>query len=142
MIKSASVKVVGSITYIRGPGRWPLTWASSNRQVDSGTDWSQQELVKLSQPPGPWSGKTWRNMEKHGECSFGQIPIEIVRSPGFLKGEFITLLEPKKLSLNYWGGLKDFASAAPYPKVTQHKFELAGGASLIGEKESNELVPT
>ena len=90
--------------------------------------------------PAPWA-MVRENMEKHGECSFGQIPIEIVRSPGFLKGEFITLLEPKKLSLNYWGGLKDFASAAPYLKATQHKFELAGGASLMGEKESNELVP-
>lgn len=45
--------------------------------------------------PAPWA-VVRENMEESGECSFGQIPIEIVRSPGFLKGDFITLLEPKK----------------------------------------------
>ena len=45
--------------------------------------------------PAPWA-MVRENMEKCGECSFGQILIEIVRSPGFLKGDFITLLEAKK----------------------------------------------
>ena len=28
------------------------------------------------------------------------------------------------------------------PKVTKHKFELVGGASPMGKKESSELLPT
>ena len=29
-----------------------------------------------------------------------------------------------------------------YPKVTKHKFELVGGSSPMGKKESSELLPT
>lgn len=53
-------------------------------RVDIGRDWSQLGVVKRSQPPG--CGQ--ENMEESGECLFGQIPIEIVRSPGIPEGRF------------------------------------------------------